>query len=229
MGAWITLHVFDPKKFQKELVPRLKGQKENLEVDYQRYLLTCLNHQSNLDIGQIIEISRQFDDTLSHFLGYQGKTNSEEFWDFFGWHYEYTRFFTLMLFTYCADLYPYFRTGKHGIVLRMSYRQSQSLAQNILEKLYDYRQFSPHYSGISGWLSQEELELLLLDFDNVYNDDEFEMRDEFGAFMQKLATQKLSILQTIDVHHNELAKILPHTQISNLNWQDRPWEYLCYE
>jgi hypothetical protein len=229
MGAWVTLHVFDPEKFQKELVPLLKGQKGSLEANYQRYLLTCLRHESKLEIGQIIEISRQFDDTMSHFSGYAGKTNSEEFWEFFDWHYEYARFFTVMIFTHCADLYPYFRTGKVGMVGRMSYKKAPSLAENVLWRLYDYKHFSPHGMGITGWLTQEEMEFLLLDLDNIYGDDNFEMRDEFEAFVKKLAAQKLSILQTIDVHHTDLAKILPCTHISNLPWKDQTWEYLCYE
>lgn len=229
MGAWVTLHVFDSEKFQKELVPRLKGQKGDLEADYLCYLKTCVGHKSNLNIEQIITVSRQFDDTLSHFSGYSGKTNSEDFWDFFDWHYEYARFFTVMIFTHCADLYPYFRTGKIGMAGRMNYKKASSLAEDILWRLYDYRHFSPHGMGITGWLTQEEMELLLLDFDNIYDEDEFEMRDEFEAFVKKLAAQKLSILQTIDVSQTELAKILPKTQVSNLHWKDQPWEYLCYE
>lgn len=227
MGAWITLHVFDPEKFQNELVPLIKGQKGSLEADYQRYLLTCLRHQSSLDIGQIIEISRQFDDTMSHFSGYVGKTNSEGFWDVFDWHYEYARFFTVMMFTYCADLYPYFRTGKHSIATRISYRQSQSLAENILWKLYDHRHFSPHSSGISGWLNCEELDLLIMDFDKIDSSDFPDMHNDVGLFIQKLATQNLSILQTMDVDQSGLAKILPTTQISKIQWETS--EFLCYE
>lgn len=229
MGAWVTLHVFDPEKLQKELVPRLKGQKGDLETDYLSYLKTCVGHKSNLNIEQIIDISRQFDDALSHFSGYAGKTNSEEFWEFFDWHYEYARFFTVMIFTHCADLYPYFRTGKIGIAGRMSYKKTSSLAESLLWRLYDYQHFSPHGMGITGWLAQEEMELLLLDLDNIYDDDNFEMRDEFEAFVKKIAAQKLSILQTIDVSQTDLAKTLPQTQISNLHWKDQPWEYLCYE
>ena len=81
MGYWCTLHLFDDKKFYKEVLPMLKGEVGNLTNDCVEFLKSYVTggiaHLSEPDINNFVKQTIKKINTISNSLDETFKTNSE--------------------------------------------------------------------------------------------------------------------------------------------------------
>lgn len=218
MGYWRTLHLFDDKKFYKEVVPELKGETGDLTqscLEFLKHYTTGgishlstekLNSLVEQNIQRIISISNSLDETFKIHHEFHKITNYDSqnlFLSSLDGHYEFCKFLEYYLFKTCADFNPHLGLGKGGVSRNFNIH-IQTLSYNIIEKLDDWNAFlSQDSMGITSWITNEDIQLLFLDKENLY----FEYNDLAKAFLTLLDTahkNKLGFIMGVDMRESEL-------------------------
>ena len=223
MGYWRTLHLFDDKKFHAEVVPTLKGEKGGLTADCQEFLkfhvTGSTSHLSKQELEKlvkqtmesIISISRSFDSTFKINDEYQKKGDCEEqvtFLDSSDSHYDFAKFFEFYIFKTCADFFPHLPLGKGGVFRYFDYRlPEKTLSSSIIGDLDDWNHHL-YYDGmgITSWISNEELQYLYLDRENLQYDDT--LGEGFLSLLEIAHSNELGFITGVDMRESIL-KLLP--------------------
>jgi hypothetical protein len=218
MGYWCTLHLFDDKKFYKEIVPILKGEFGDLTNHCLEFLKSHrVGGLSNLSVQEINDIISQTIDevnSISNSLNDTFKANTEyqkikdydshiKFLNNLNGYEDFCKFLEYFIFKTCSDFYPHLPLGKGG-VSRNFKLDIKTLCCSVLENLDNWNEFlCGHMTGITNWITHEDVELLYLDKDNLlYNDNE--RAEGFLTLLDVARSNKLGLIIGVDMAEDRL-------------------------
>jgi len=218
MGYWRTLHLFDDKKFYKEVVPELKGETGDLTQAclefFKHYTTGGISHLSTgkinslveQNIQRIISISNSLDETFKIHHEFHKITNYDSqnlFLSSLDGHYEFCKFLEYYLFKTCADFNPHLGLGKGGVSRNFNIH-IKTLSYNIIEELDDWNDFlSQDSMGITSWITNEDIQLLFLDKENLYFEDN-DLAKAFLTLLDAAHKNKLGFIMGVDMRESEL-------------------------
>lgn len=218
MGHWRTLHLFDDKKFYKEVVPQLKGETGDLTEPYREFLkhysIGGISHLSaekmnslvEQNIQRIVSISSSLDETFKIHEEYNKMTNYDsqnQFLSNLGGHYEFCTFLEYYVFKTCAYFNPHLGLGKGGVSRNFNI-QTKTLSYSIIEELDDWNDFlSQDSMGITNWITNEDIQLLFLDKENLHFEDN-ELAKSFLKLLDVAHKNKLGFIMGVDMREDQL-------------------------
>ena len=218
MGYWRTLHLFDDKKFYKEVVPELKGETGDLTqscLEFLKYYTVGgishlssekLNSLVEQNIQRIISISNSLDETFKIHHEFHKITNYDSqnlFLSSLDGHYEFCKFLEYYLFKTCADFNPHLGLGKGGVSRNFNIH-IKTLSYNIIEELDDWNCFlSQDSMGITNWITNEDIQLLFLDKENLHFEDN-DLAKAFLTLLDVAHKNKLGFIMGVDMRESEL-------------------------
>ncbi|MFC0776472.1 hypothetical protein [Flavobacterium sp. HJSW_4] len=218
MGYWCSLHLFDDKKFYKEVVPQLRGEvgdlTEAIREFLKHYLTGGISHLSDEKLNSLIEqnnqniisISKSMDQTFKIHHEFDKITDyksQNSFLSRLDGHYEFCKFLEYYLFKTCADYNPYLGLGKGGVSRNFTI-SSKTMASNIIDELDDSYDFlSEDRMGIANWITHEDVELLYLDKENLHFEDN-ERAESFLKLLDIAYQNKLGFIMGIDMRESQL-------------------------
>jgi hypothetical protein len=211
MGDWNTLHLFDSKKFYKDIVPDLKGEGKlfhiyfnselgkllylyrdgkipNLELRIDNMIKFCRDLLDDFKRNKVLyDIeTRQRKPNEGHSIYIQIKNqNRNDFEKEFGNVIEdLSRILPLIIFSECAMFNPHLILGRR-IFSGCVQSKKESLAEICCAKIEHIEvgsAFCTFGSGIMNWLTYEDVNLLMLDRHNLSPQDK-ESEKYFSDFM----------------------------------------------
>lgn len=235
MGDWHTVHLFNDKIFYNEIVPLLKGDKGDLFPYYLQFLTTCLGGKSEISMEEMISVSNQLENDFRIFPPFQKYLNNvTSFYSEYKWSFQFSRFFEYVVFTDCADYWPYFISGRTGIehlLPDMPLSSAGHRALGILGEMNYSTVFSAEGMGITGWISSEDVKVLLSDIENSLQSvpqDDMEVLEYFMNFLRIAAKLDLGMISGVNVDDGTL-RTLPQYKLSDeLLWKNERTERLGF-
>lgn len=225
MGYWCTLHLFDDKKFYKEIVPTLKGETGDLTADCQEFLKSHVTGSTsrlskqeleklvNETIKNIVSISNSFDKNFKINSEYQKIENYDAklaFLNSSDKHYDFCKFFEYYIFKTCVDFFPHLPLGKGGVSRNFEI-SAEALSDSITGELDNWNDFFCFYTtGITNWISHEDVQYLYLDKDNLKHDDN-ERAKAFLSLLEIAHSNELSFITGVDMR-DEILELLPNNK-----------------
>lgn len=225
MGYWCTLHLFDEKKFYKEIVPTLKGETGDLTADCQEFLKSHviggtarlskheLEKLVNETIKNIVSISNSLDKSFRINTEYQKVQKYDAqlaFFDTLEGYYDFCKFFEYYIFKTCADFFPHLPLGK-GRVMRNFDISVKALSDSILGELDNWNDFFCYYgTGITNWMSYEDLQYLYLDKENLKYEDS-ERAKFFLSLLEVAHSNQLGFITGVDMNE-DILELLPNNK-----------------
>jgi hypothetical protein len=200
MGRLVQLFPFDNKKFYQKIVPELrKGLKsEFLCNEFLEYKKTLFNFDGLPNIDIIDNFTKISD------VEFKYHSDSIHYQNMFSipWYEETERFFEFIIGNQCLDLTHFYSIGTYYPDIFFDKTQRNSIAFDVINKLADNKIFWKHYDGgICGWISNEDVELLLWDLPSLkINEDlTFKELDNFIQFLNILKSSNKGILCGVDL------------------------------
>ena len=228
MGYWCTLHLFDDKKFYKEVVPILKGEAGDLTNDCVEFLKSHVTggiaHLSKQDINNLVEQTIKKNNSISNSLDKTFKTNGEYqkfkdsdsqriFLNDLDGYYDFCKFFEYYIFMTCSDFFPHLPLGKGG-VFRNFEINVKTLSYSIIGTLDNWNEFlCGDGMGITNWITNEEVQDLYLDKENLHFNDN-ERAEGFLTLLEVAHEYKLGLIIGVDMRENNL-ELLPNNKLTN--------------
>ncbi len=227
MSSWRTLHLFDSEEFHENVIPELQGEKGNLAeicLDFLKVHVTGgIFHLSKSEINtqieslerNIINISKSLNKEFKKEIEYQDNVKYSEATE---GYYDFCRFFEYILFRNCADFFPHiplYRSGMGGNFII----DRNSLSSSILDEIDDWNYFFRcDMTGIANWLTNEDVELLYLDKENLH----FENNVHAEAFLRLLEIankNKLGFIVGIDMREDSLKGLPQNRLVGQKVWE----------
>ncbi|WP_131724329.1 hypothetical protein [Chryseobacterium indologenes] len=232
MGYWRTLHLFDDRKFYKEVVPALKGETGDLTADCQEFLKSHvigstlhlskqeLEKLVNQTIENIVSISNSLDETFKINSEYQKAedTNTEiAFFNNLEGYYEFSKFFEYHTFKTCADFFPHLGLGKSGVSRNFELSE-KTLSYSIIEDLDDWNNFLCFdRMGITNWMSHEDVQYLYLNKENLKH-DENEPAKAFLTLLEIAHANQLGFIMGVDMREEILQSLPGNKTVKPETW-----------
>ena len=234
MGTWNTLHLFNAKRFYKDITPTLRGEKGCLNNDYIDFLssyriggiskLTSneLKKTTDISISKIVEISNEFDLSFKHHKLYNNIDSYDEQRSYLNdnqYYYEFNAFFEYYVFKYCSDFNPHIYTGKRGLNSVLD-PKNKTIGNEILNNLEDFNTlFSADLTGIGNWIDVEDTNLLFnckedLFSNEPYNKDDYVYFEKFLRFFEVASSNELGLIRGIDLRQDVLERLPKHKLIA---------------
>lgn len=237
MGDWNTLHHFDDKKFYSKIIPELKsngqllrkycnsgfgkyifyGSDENDErIDEILRFSHFLNsdyklHETLLDI---LTRKKGIDEKYSDFI--KKKHQDEEKFQKENGHIidDINRILTLIIFSECAAFNPHLILGR-SIFTGCVSTKPNSISEEITSNFITNELGSIFYSsrsncnGLINWVSNEDLQLLWMDKENLYPTDlESEKYfSDFSKFIEIAIENELGVISGTNMNE-EILKLI---------------------
>jgi len=202
MGTWHSIHPFDEDKFYETVVPSLRnGLVDNANL-FNRYRKTCLEGRTILTPALIATISSRFDPEFKQYEGYNALTTDKmAFEQTNPWFYEWASLFEFVVFSECAWYKPEYYSGKFGIEAMFGNTVKNSLAASVLRQLSIETLFTYHGMGIINWISNQDVKLLLTDFQHISPGNEYEKgtTDDFYEFLSLVDKHHLGLVYGADL------------------------------
>lgn len=230
MGYWCTVHLFDDRKFYADVVPELKGEKGDLWaacVDFakgpgtSRLTDSEAGKMAQYYADRFIKIANSFDQTFkihSAFAKFDDYDLRREYVSDLDGYYDFCKFFEYYVFRTCADFFPHVPLGKSGV------RRNFNLDVNTLSysALIDFDGWNEFFSGdgtgITNWMTNEDLELLYLDKENLRSDNN-EHAEGFLTLLETAHKYRLGLIAGVDMRENWL-ELLPQHKLTDAEfWQ----------
>lgn len=243
MGYWCTLHLFDDEKFYKEVVPKMKGEKGNLEPTCKDFLtLYTIGGMKNLSDSEITnrvaevvksihEISSSMDDSFKKHMEFSKIEDYEKRNLYLGelnGHYEFCKFLEYYIFKCCADFFPHVPLGKGGLSRNFNL-DPKSLSSSILSHLDHWNEFfCAGMMGITNWLDQEEVELLHLDKENLTYEENAKGKSIYN-FLEIAYENKLGVVVGIDMRESLLEGLPAHKLVTPESWKKLNTEGMLFK
>lgn len=243
MGYWCTLHLFDDKKFYKEVVPQLKGETGDLTEACREFLkhyyLGGISHLSSEKINSLIEyniekiisISNGLDETFKiHHEFHKGTNNDHQnlFLASLEGHYEFSEFLEYYLFKTCADFFPYLILGKGGVSRNFNI-PIKTLCYPIVQELDHWNDFlSNDRMGITNWITNEDVELLYLDKENLHFEDN-QRAEGFLNLLDVAYYNKLGFIVGVDMRDNQLKLLAENKLVHHAFWKEQHRQNLVFD
>lgn len=232
MGYWSTLHLFDDNKFYKEAVPALKGESGDLTADCLEFLgshivggvsrlsASDLNTLVEQTVGNIIAIANSLDPTFRIHKEYHHINGHDErnlFLNQIHGHYDFCKFFEYYIFKTCSDFFPHLALGKDG-VSRNFELPVKTLSYAIIEKLDDWNGFfCAGGTGITNWITHEDLMYLYLDKEHLHFNDN-QRAEHFLKLLEVAHDHKLGLIEGVDMREDRLELLPGHKIIAPGAW-----------
>lgn len=234
MGYWITLHLFDDKKFYKEVVPALKGETGDLTADCLEFLrfhvMGGISHLSqpavndlvNQTVENIIAISNSLDQTFKINSSYHSINDHHErnlFLNTINGYYEFCKFFEYYIFKTCSDFFPHLALGKGGVSGNFEL-SVKTLSYAIIEKLDNWNGFlCARGTGITNWITNEELEYLYLDKEHLHFSDN-KRAEHFLRLLEVAHDLGLGFIIGVDMREDRLELLPGNKVVSPEAWKN---------
>lgn len=231
MGDWNTLHFFDDKRFQTKVVADLldKGDllKQYFESKLGKYLLWD-NNNSDQKISSILDFCQFLDkDFKRHKILYdiskRKKKPEEEYLTFINRQNQDEKEFLeqngqtiddlstilpLLLFSECASFNPHLILGRR-IFTGCVDAKPRSVSSEIISQITDSEYgciYSRTGSGVINWITNDELQLLWLDKDNLFSQDPDSENyfQEFLQFIEIAIKNNLGVVSVTNVRESIL-------------------------
>lgn len=228
MGYWSTLHLFDDKKFYKEVVPVLKGETGNLNHECYEFLKShvqgSITHLSKRDINNLVEQTIKKINAISNLLDKTFKTNSEfqknkdydsqrHYLNDLDGYYDFCKFFEYYVFLTCSDFFPHLPLGKGGLFRNFEINV-KTLSYSIIGALDNRNEFLwGDGMGITNWITNEEVQYLYLDKENLHFDDN-ERAESFISLLEVAYENNLGFIRGVDMREDRL-ELLPNNKLTN--------------
>ena len=243
MGYWCTLHLFDEKKFYQEGISMLKGETGNLSEVCFNFLKNHLVggfsnlsiHEINLIVEQkkqrIINISSSLDNTFlisSELNNIKDNENRNFFLNNLDGYYDFCKFFEYFVFNYYSDFFPHLILGKGG-ALRNFDLKVKSISYEIISKLDYWNEFLCGFdSGITNWLSNEDVNLIYLDMENL-NPIENNSSEGFQSIIKIAKNKELGLIIGVNMIEQILERLPNNKLINDSIWLEKNSNGLVYE
>lgn len=236
MGKWHTVHLFDDKKFNEIVIPKLRGRNGGIKEDFMEiysffpghfplYYSICklsIEEQENSiknEVKAIEEFSKGFDDT---FKLHRGFSKASKISELKGMPSNFMKLFEALVFKYCVDYFPFFASGKHGISSPSRFCwKSPSIGLELIRELdysdYDnFNLFSDDF-GIVNWITNEELSLIYDDKLKIMEDGN-EAHIGFFNLVDMAYKNDLGLIQGVDMNDDLLQQMPQHKVASESQW-----------
>lgn len=233
MGDWRTLHFFDDRKYKEEIAPRVTDIESYLSDFLDEYRLSWLdgyrdreevlrntiafvpelNAELNIHPALLKIQKRKPDEVYDDFI----RRKNRDFEQFFSANQSNLEFFEFILietiFSSVADFNPHFKLGKWLIESIIGAKKG-SIAEELLGLITGSREggiLDLVDGGIINWLSQEEVELLFLDRENIFcKDHKFPgYLKEFKDFLQMAAKNQCGLITLRNPDEYRLSHLQP--------------------
>lgn len=244
MGDWNTLHHFDDRKFYSRIVPDFKkdGQLLNqyFNSDLGKYIVYGTDTNNEGRIAEILRFCQLLDkDFKTHETLFNIQTRkkgiNEVYADFIKKLYQdeadfqkanghiiedLNHILTLIIFSECAAFNPHLILGR-SIFTGCVSATPKSIAQDIISKFTDKKLGSIFYSsrsncnGFINWVTNEELQLLWLDKENIYSADKDTDKyfADFCKFIEIALDNNLGVISGTNMNERILKLIESPLQI----------------
>jgi len=254
MGDWNTLHLFNDRYFYKHLVPDFKDKgalfKRYMDSLLGKYILWD-NSNSEFRTQQLVAFCRQLlPDFKRHEKYYEiqrrQKKPTEEYAEFISQqsldedHFQkvnadviedLNRLLTLIIFTECAAFNPHLILGRR-IFTGNVHAKAGSIADDIISNIHYNELGSPYYgnmsncNGLTNWITNEELQLLWLDRDNLFSppDGSEEYLKEFLGFIELALLYECGLIAVTNVNERVLNMVEDPRLKINVDPKDKGWE-----
>lgn len=238
MGDWNTLHHFDDKKFYSEIVRDFKNGGQLLEKyfnsEFGKYIVYGSDTKDDEQIAEILRFSQLLDKNFKlHETLFKIQTRkkgiNEVYADFIkkrcqdevdfqeaNGHIieDINHILTLMIFSECAAFNPHLILGR-SIFTGCVSAKPKSIAQDIISKFTDNELGSIFYSsrsncnGLINWVTNEELQLLWLDKENLYSADKDTNKyfSDFCKFIEIALENNLGVISGTNMNERILKLI----------------------
>lgn len=256
MGSWNTLHHFDDRKFYSEIVPDLKNDGQLLHKyfnsKFAKRILYRREDTINKEIAEIIKFSRFLDkDFKLHETLYEIKTRekniNESYTDFIEKRFQDERDFenangeiiesinsllTLIIFSECAAFNPHLILGR-TIFTDCVMATPNSTAEEIMDNFTNNGLGSIFYSsysncnGLINWVTNEDLQLLWLDKENIYSADAETDNyfSDFCTFIEIALENNLGVISGTNMNESTL-KLIPSPLNLKIDVKELGMEYV---
>jgi hypothetical protein len=233
MGDWNTLHFFDDKKFYSEVVVDLKDKgillQEHFNSKFEKYAFG--NDNSKKRINDIIDFCRLLDkDFKSHKVLYEIATRKKNLTEEYSAYNstkvqdenkfindnaqiieDLNRTLTLIIFSECASFNPHLILGRR-IFSDCVKAKPKTISEDIIANIICSPTGSIHNgfgNGLINWITNEELQLLWLDKENLDAtcEDAKNYFMEFINFMEIAIDNGLGLISGTNMNESLLKKI----------------------
>lgn len=254
MGDWNTLHIFNDRHFYERLVPDFKDKgelfKRHMDSLLGKYILWD-NSNSEARTQQLVTFSRELTpDFKVHEKYYQiqgrKKKPTEVYAEFISKRVQddddfrhihadviedLNQLLTLIIFTECASFNPHLVLG-HRIFTGNVEAKAGSIADNIITKITYNELGSPYYgnwsncNGLINWITNEDLQLLWLDRDNLQipADGSETYLQEFLAFTELALQHECGFISVTNVNERTLTMIENPKLKINVDPKEKGWK-----
>jgi hypothetical protein len=254
MGDWNTLHIFDDRYFYERLVPDFKDKgevfKSYMDSLLGKYILWD-NSNSEARTRQLVAFCRELTTDFKVHKKYfeiQGrkKMPTEVYAEFISKqidddeHFRHTnadaiedlnRLLTLIIFTECASFNPHLVLGRRIFTGNVD-AKAGSIADNIITRITYNELGSPYYgnmsncNGLTNWITNEDLQLLWLDRNNLYSppDGSQEYLQEFLAFTELALQHDCGFISVTNVNESTLTMIETSKVKINVDPKEKGWK-----
>lgn len=218
MGDWNTLHLFDSKRFHKEIAPELKDGGQIIDSYIKSKLYWYITRIDQIEIETINKVKsffQNFDISFSyHNELYEIENSKKKAIDInqdienFQRRYSdeiffYTSVLPLIIFSECAQFNPHLILGRKIFQNNISSKKG-SIAEKYCNKITAIRIGEIGYSDagyIINWLTFEEVKLLWLDIENVHlsQNRSIQYLNDFKKFVKIAVDNELGFLSISNV------------------------------
>ncbi|GAB2616214.1 hypothetical protein GCM10027035_10770 [Emticicia sediminis] len=211
MGVAVQLFPFDNIKFYQKIVPELRrGLKSTfLRSEFLAYQKTYFYFESPPDINILNNFDKVYDVEFKYHLDSINIQNKFSL----SWYEETVRFFEYLVGHHCLDSTLFYSIGRYNPDLYFDKTIEKSIASHVIKKLSDWKLFWTHNGGgwnegFRGWVTNEDVELLLLDLPSLKINDNMSLKefDDFIQFLKILKSSNKGILCGADL----ILKIPPY-------------------
>ncbi|NMO15127.1 hypothetical protein HPC49_04300 [Pyxidicoccus fallax] len=234
MGDWNTLHVFDDRRFHEETVPRLRGEKAGLEEHHARFLKTSMP-RCDIGVDEMIPVFRQFSADFTRHPGYDALLEQDRHATFERIHpreFYIRRFFEFVLFSECANFFPYFKMGYrlfHGAV---GVKEGDTAMSDLVLHLSHGGDNNPWRwdgDGIRSWLSAREVKALN-DSGSIVprKEEDADYVQDFLRFLDVVTKNNLGLLSAANINSDPFKNRAPPVRDEDL-WKGVEIERLIRE
>ena len=211
MGVSVQLFPFDNIKFYQKIVPELR---KGLKSDFlRREFLTYQKSYSFFESPPNIDILDNFDKISDAEFKYHLDSINIQNKFSISWYEETARFFEFLIGHQCLDSSLFYSIGRYYPDLFFDKTLQKSIASDVIRKLSDRKVFWTHNGGgwnegIRAWVSNEDVELLLLDLPSLKINETLTSKelDDFILFLKILKSSNKGILCGADL----ILKIPPY-------------------
>lgn len=249
MGHWRTVHLFSDKRFREYTLPALRDPAYDLKPAYLAFMrghvVGGVDHLPPDELDARVEQAvrevrihaNEFDAGFQNHAGYagacaaKGKDVLTDWLGANGWYYDFGKFFEYFVFQTCTDFYPHVPLGGGGMNsrfamgLRRLYRTAP-VAEELLDTLDRWSLLCVE-GGVMGWISAEDVELLLLDKDRLAGENP-EFMEPFGVLLEAARDHGLGLMEGIDMQEGRLEQVPQFKFTLERYWDDKRGEGVLF-